>query len=201
MTNTELGKLITDRRNNRLGLICASLPVLMLGLAYASVPLYQMFCQVTGYAGTTQRAAKSSDVILDRTITVLFDANVNGQLPWKFEPVQRSIDVKLGETAMAFYRATNTSAQPVTGRAVYNVAPESAGIHFNKLACFCFTEQTLQAGESVEMPVTFFVDPALADDKDARTIQTIVLSYTFSPFTVLKPSAAAKTPASAAKGT
>jgi cytochrome c oxidase assembly protein subunit 11 len=201
MSTDSTEKLASERRNNRLGWICASLPVLMLGLAYASVPLYQMFCQATGYAGTTQRATKASDVVLDRTITVLFDANVNGQLPWKFEPVQRSIDVKLGETGMAFYRATNTSLQPVSGRAVYNVAPEAAGIHFNKIACFCFTEQTLQPGESVEMPVTFFVDPALAADKDARTIQTIVLSYTFSPFNGVKPSAAVNPAGIAAKGT
>ena len=173
----------------------------MLALAYASVPLYAMFCQVTGYGGTTQRTARASNIVLDRTMTILFDANVNGQLPWKFEPVQRTMDVKLGETAMAFYRATNTSRVPITGRAVYNVSPDSAGSHFSKIACFCFTEQTLQPGETVEMPVTFFVDPALADDKDARNIQTIVLSYTFTPFNAPKPATAAKLVEGEAKGT
>lgn len=190
----------TARKNLRLGLICASLPVVMLGLAYASVPLYAMFCQATGYGGTTQRVAKASNVVLERTVTVLFDGNVNGALPWKFEPVQRTIDVRLGETAMAFYRATNTSDHAVTGRAVYNVAPEAAGIHFSKIACFCFTEQTLQPGETVEMPVTFFVDPALATDKDAQTINTIVLSYTFSLLPD-KPATAAKAAEGAPKGT
>ena len=189
-----------ERRNLRVGVMAGVLPVLMLGLAYASVPLYQMFCQATGYGGTTQRAAKSSDVVLDRTITVLFDGNVHGGLPWTFEPVQRTIDVKLGENAMAFYRATNRSNKPVTGRAVYNVAPEAAGLHFNKIACFCFTEQTLQPGETVEMPVTFFVDPALATDKDAKSIQRIVLSYTFTPVTETKPATAAAT-AATPKGT
>ena len=189
------------RRNKRVAVMCALVPALMLGLAYASVPLYAMFCQATGYGGTTQRAAKASGVVLDRTVTILFDANVSAQLPWKFEPVQRTMDVKLGETAMAFYRATNTSSHAVTGRAVYNVAPEAAGIHFNKIACFCFTQQTLQPGETVEMPVTFFIDPALATDKDARAIQTIVLSYTFSPFADVKPAAAATTESGAAKGT
>lgn len=188
-----------DAKNRRVAIRCASIALGMLGLAFASVPLYAMFCAATGYGGTTQRVTKGSDVVLDRTITVMFDSNVNGQLPWVFEPVQRTIDVKLGETALAFYRATNTSKHAVTGRAVYNVAPESAGIHFNKIACFCFTEQTLQPGESVEMPVTFFVDPGLVNDKDARAIKTIVLSYTFSPFTETKPAAAAKPAEGAAK--
>ena len=191
----------SQRRNIKVATICAALPLLMLGLAYASVPLYRMFCQATGYGGTTQRAAKRSDVILDRTVTILFDANVGGHLPWTFEPVQRRMDVKLGETAMAYYRATNTSAKPVTGRAVYNVAPEAAGIHFSKIACFCFTEQTLQPGESVEMPVSFFVDPALATDQDAKTITTIVLSYTFTPFAQTAPAAAIQPAGGAAKGT
>jgi cytochrome c oxidase assembly protein subunit 11 len=190
-----------QRKNIKVGVLAAALPVLMLGLAYASVPLYQMFCQATGYGGTTQRATKASDVILDRTVSILFDANVGGQLPWTFEPVQRRMDVKLGENALAFYRATNRSDKPVTGRAVYNVAPEAAGIHFSKIACFCFTEQTLQPGESVEMPVSFFVDPALATDKDANTISTIVLSYTFTPFAPAIPATAAKPADGAAKGT
>jgi cytochrome c oxidase assembly protein subunit 11 len=190
-----------DARNLRVALYAGALAVVMLGASYAAVPLYFMFCAATGYGGTTQRVTKSSDVVLDRTVTVLFDANTAGGLPWTFEPVQRTIEVKLGENAMAFYRATNRSDKPVTGRAVYNVAPEAAGIHFNKIACFCFTEQTLQPGESVEMPVTFFVDPALATDKDASTIQRIVLSYTFTPFTPTKPAAAAQLPAAAPKGT
>ena len=189
------------RAMRKTALICASLPVLMLGLAYASVPLYAMFCQATGYGGTTQRVTKASDTILDRKITVLFDGNVNGHLPWTFAPLQRTLDVKLGENAMAFYRATNTSDKPVTGRAVFNVAPEAAGIHFNKLACFCFTEQTLAPGESADMPVTFYVDPALADDRDASRISTIVLSYTFSPVNEPKAAASAKSVEAGAKGT
>lgn len=190
-----------NRANLRVAAFAAALPVLMLGLAYASVPLYQMFCAATGFGGTPQRATKASDTVLDRTVTILFDANVNGHLPWKFEPVQRTLEVKLGATAMAYYRATNTSDKPVTGRAVYNVAPEAAGLFFNKIACFCFTEQTLAPGESVEMPVTFFVDPALAADKDAHTISTIVLSYTFSPFAEQQPAAAAKPSEPQPKGT
>jgi cytochrome c oxidase assembly protein subunit 11 len=192
----------SDRANKRVAVMCASMAAGMVGLAYASVPLYAMFCQATGYNGTTQRATAPSSVVVDRKITVMFDANVNGNLPWTFEPVQRTIEVKLGETAMAFYRATNKSKHAVTGRAVYNVTPETAGIHFNKIACFCFTEQTLQAGESVEMPVTFFVDPALATDTDARAIKTIVLSYTFQQSVAEpKPAAAAKPVEGAPKGT
>ena len=191
-----------ERANTRVAVICASVAVGMIGLAYASVPLYAMFCQATGYNGTTQRASGPSSVVIDRTITVMFDANVNGSLPWTFEPVQRAIDIKLGETGMAFYRATNKSALPITGRAVYNVTPEAAGIYFSKIECFCFTEQTLQPGESVEMPVTFFVDPGLATDSDARAIKTIVLSYTFQQSADSKPAAAAiKPPPGAPKGT
>jgi cytochrome c oxidase assembly protein subunit 11 len=131
---------------------------------------------------------------------VLFDANTGGHLPWTFEPVQRAVTVKLGENAMAFYKATNTSSKPVTGTATFNVDPPAAGIHFNKIACFCFTEQTLQPGESVEMPVSFFVDPALAADPDARAIKVIVLSYTFFPSVDPKPAKAAAA-GPAAKGT
>ena len=189
-------------KNLKVGVLVASLPVVMLGLAYAAVPLYAMFCQATGYGGTTQRVVKASDVVLERTVTVLFDANTGGHMPWIFEPVQRSIDVKLGENAIAYYRATNTSSKTVKGTATFNVDPPAAGIHFNKIACFCFTEQTLEPGQSVEMPVTFYVDPALAADRDARTIQTIVLSYTFFPSVETAAPAAVAVPApSAAKGT
>lgn len=192
---------LADRANKRVAAICGSVALGMIGLAYAAVPLYAMFCQATGYNGTTQRADAPSAVVIDRMITVMFDANVNGSLPWTFEPVQRTIDIKLGETGMAFYRATNHSKKAITGRAVYNVTPEAAGIHFSKIACFCFNEQTLQPGESVEMPVTFFVDPGLATDTDARAIKTIVLSYTFQQSIDTKPAAAVKAAEGGPKGT
>ncbi len=151
----------------------------MIGLAYASVPLYRMFCQVTGFGGTTQRTENASATVLDRTVTVRFDANVARGLPWTFEPITKPLDVKLGETAVATYRATNTSSQPTTGTAAYNVVPDKAGVFFNKLACFCFTEQALAPGQSIDMPVQFFVDPAMASDKDGNRIHEITLSYTF----------------------
>ncbi len=150
-------------------------------LTYAAVPLYQMFCQVTGFGGTTQRADAAPGVVLDRTITVRFDSNVAPGLAWKFEPVQRTIDVKLGQEMLAFYTATNTSDKPVTGTASFNVSPDSAGLHFKKVECFCFTEQTLQPGQSVEMPVSFFVDPEMVADRSAAWISEITLSYTFYP--------------------
>jgi cytochrome c oxidase assembly protein subunit 11 len=149
------------------------------------VPLYQLFCQVTGFAGTTQRATKPSARILDKSITVRFDATVGPGLGWTFEPVERMQTLRIGETGLAHYRATNTSTVAVTGTATYNVTPDQAGIFFNKLACFCFTEQTLQPGESVDMPVSYFVDPAIIDDKTTAKITTITLSYTFYP--VAKP--------------
>ena len=155
----------------------------MLALAYASVPLYQMFCRVTGYAGTTQRATAPSATILDRTITVRFDATVAPGLSWTFEPVERTQTLRIGETGLALYRATNTTGQPLTGTATYNVTPDQAGIFFNKLACFCFTEQTLEPGQSIDMPVSYFVDPAIAADDVARGFNTITLSYTFYPVT------------------
>lgn len=170
-----------QKRNKCTGVLFAVLPIAMVGLAYGSVPLYRMFCQATGYGGTTQRVSNNSKVVLDRSVQILFDGNVGGGLSWAFAPVQRTMDVKLGETAMAFFRATNTSDHRITGTATFNVDPPAAGIHFNKIACFCFTEQTLEPGQSVEMPVTFFVDPAMASDKDASNIGVIVLSYTFFP--------------------
>lgn len=179
----------SDRRKVRVALACASLVAVMTGLSFAAVPLYQMFCQVTGYGGTTQRAIKPSDVMVERPIEVLFDANIRG-LAWTFEPVQRRMTVKLGENALAFYRATNATSGPLTGTAAFNVDPPAAGLHFQKVECFCFKEQTLQPGESIEMPVAFYVDPALATDKDARHIGRIVLSYTFFPSGETKSAAA-----------
>ena len=173
--------MTTDRKNRRTALVAASVAASMLGLAYASVPLYALFCQVTGFGGTTQRADAAPETSSERAITIRFDANTAGSLGWSFNPEQLETKVKLGEQGMAFYRATNTSKKTVTGTAVFNVTPISAGIYFNKIQCFCFTEQTLAPGESVEMPVVFFVDPAIADDADTKLIDTITLSYTFYP--------------------
>lgn len=176
--------LPTDRpsppRNVRTGAVLAGVAAGMLGLAYAAVPLYQLFCQVTGYGGTTQRVDRPSDRVLDRTITVRFDANVNG-LAWRFEPVERTMDVRIGENTLAFYRATNMSDRTLVGTATFNVTPDLAGGFFNKMECFCFKEQRLEPGQSIEMPVSFYVDPSLVDDKDARRLTQITLSYTFFP--------------------
>ena len=167
------------RRHRNVAVTCAFVVVSMVGLSFAAVPLYRLYCQVTGYAGTTQKAEKPSDVVLDRAITMHFDANVAKDLAWRFEPVKRTMDIKIGETVLAFYRATNTSDEPLTGTAVFNVTPEAAGIHFNKIECFCFTEQTLEPGQTVDMPVSFFVDPAIVDDSDANYLSELTLSYTF----------------------
>ena len=167
------------KRHYTVAVTCAFVVLSMIGLSFAAVPLYRLYCQATGFAGTTQKAEKPSDVVLDRTITLHFDANVARDLTWHFEPVQRTIDVKIGENVLAFYRATNTSDRPLTGTAVFNVTPEAAGIHFNKVECFCFTEQRLEPGQSVDMPVSFFVDPAIVDDEDANNLLELTLSYTF----------------------
>jgi cytochrome c oxidase assembly protein subunit 11 len=179
------------QKNHRtVAVLCAGLAMAMIGLAYASVPLYRLFCQVTGYAGTTQRVASASTQVTDKLVTIRFDANVAPGLPWAFEAVSKPMTLKLGETAIATYRATNRATQPTTGTAAYNVVPDQAGSFFNKLACFCFTEQTLAPGQSVEMPVQFFVDPALATDSDGKRIGEITLSYTFFPVTNVKAAAA-----------
>lgn len=174
--------------NRRVGAIMALVAAGMLGMAYAAVPLYQLFCQVTGYGGTTQRVARPSDTVLDRVITVRFDANING-LAWDFAPAVRTMDVRIGENTLAFYRATNRSDRALVGSASFNVSPDIAGSFFNKLECFCFKEQRLEPGETVEMPVSFYVDPALVADKDATKVSQITLSYTFYP--VDKPREAA----------
>jgi cytochrome c oxidase assembly protein subunit 11 len=155
----------------------------MVGLAYASVPLYRIFCQVTGYGGTTMAADAGSDVVLDRTVTIRFDANTARDMPWQFQAQQRRMTLKIGETGLAFYRASNPTAKAVTGTATFNVTPPQAGAYFNKIECFCFTEQTLEPGASADMPVSFFVDPAIVDDPELAGIGTITLSYTFFPAT------------------
>ena len=168
-------------RNRRTAGIAAGVAAAMLGLAYASVPLYSLLCQVTGLGGTVQRAAEAPASPSAQVLTIRFDANTAPSLAWNFHAAQPSMTVKAGEQAMVHYRAANTSGRTLTGTAVFNVTPESAGVYFNKIECFCFTEQTLEPGESADLPVSFFVDPAIADDADTRAIREITLSYTFYP--------------------
>ncbi|SEN36655.1 cytochrome c oxidase assembly protein subunit 11 [Loktanella fryxellensis] len=153
--------------------------VLMTGLAWASVPFYSWFCRVTGFGGATNVASMAPDEILEQTITVRFDASLDRDMPWTFKPAQREMTLRIGESALAFYEAHNPTDRPVTGRASYNVTPYEAGGFFDKIECFCFTEQTLQPGETVMMPVNFFVDPAIVNDRDAKYVHTITLGYTF----------------------
>ena len=153
--------------------------VLMGGLAWAAIPLYNFFCRVTGYGGETNVAEAGSEEILDRTIKVRFDGSKERGMPWEFKPLQQEVELRIGETGMAFYEAYNPTDRPIAGQAAYNVAPYSAGAYFSKIACFCFTEQVLQPGERVEMPVTFFVDPEIVEDPEGKYVNTITLSYTF----------------------
>ena len=168
-------------------------------LGWASVPLYDWFCRVTGYGGTTQQVESASDKVLDRTITVRFDATLGRGMPWTFKPEQNTMDIRIGETGLAFYKAHNPTDKPVTGTASFNVSPPSMGGYFAKIDCFCFVEQTLQPGETVSMPVTFYVDPEMVDDSDTSGVRTITLSYTFFE-TEPEASAGLSTDDQAAKG-
>lgn len=168
--------------NLKTAVIIASVAVLMVGASFAAVPLYRAFCQITGFDGTTQRADKPADAVLARQITVRFDATVGEGLPWTFKPAQVDETLHVGETGLAFYHAVNLTDRPVTGRATFNVQPAKAGIYFKKIECFCFTEQTLKPGESAEMPVTYFIDPKIAEDPNLDDVQTITLAYTFFPW-------------------
>jgi len=171
----------SNRRNSLTALVLVGVVAGMGGLAYASVPLYRLFCQVTGFGGTTQVAERLPDRVLDRVITVRFNADVSSSLAWRFRPAQRSIDVRLGEQGLAFFTARNEADAATTGTATFNVSPEAAGSYFNKVECFCFSEQTLEAGARADMPVTFFIDPEIVNDPEAKNIQEITLSYTFFP--------------------
>lgn len=170
-----------QKSNNRLLLIVTLVVASMVGLAYASVPLYKLFCQVTGFGGTTQVAEQAPDQVLTSAtpLHVRLDANVNPQLNWSFAPVDAEVKLRPGEEVVAVYRATNTGTQPSTGTATFNVTPQKAGPYFMKIECFCFTEQTLQPGESVDMPVRFFLDSEIVSDINTADIDEIVLSYTF----------------------
>lgn len=169
------------RRDIAVALACGAFVGLMVGAAFAAVPLYTWFCRVTGFGGTPQVASVAPGEVLDRKITVRFDANIGRGLPWRFAPEAASVDVKLGEVVTVYYTVTNQAARETSGTAAYNVTPAQTGAYFSKINCFCFTEQRLKAGETREMAVVFFVDPALARDADQNDLNTITLSYTFYP--------------------
>jgi cytochrome c oxidase assembly protein subunit 11 len=186
------GGIAASGSNRRVAVALVAFVAFMTGLSFAAVPLYRMFCAATGFAGTPQRAQSASEKLFPETVTVRFDANVAPGLPWSFTPVQPEIALHVGENTLAFFRAVNRSKESVTGSAVFNVSPDLMGQYFTKIHCFCFTEQTLKPGEAVEMPVSFFIDPAALNDRDAKTVRDMTLSYTF--FKVPKP-----VPASAAE--
>jgi cytochrome c oxidase assembly protein subunit 11 len=193
MTNIQQNvRNMSARKHWRVALPLVLVVAGMTGLSFASVPLYRLFCATTGYGGTTQRVAAPSGAVGEETITVRFDANTSAALKWDFQPEQREITLKVGENSLAFYRAVNRSNTPLTGSATFNVTPEIAGSYFNKVECFCFTEQTLAPGQSADFPVSFFVDPAILADPDAKNLKEITLSYTF--FRVNKDGESASSP-------
>ncbi|BAF88954.1 cytochrome c oxidase assembly protein [Azorhizobium caulinodans] len=177
-----------SRRNGRVVVGCVLFVAAMVGVTYASVPLYRAFCSMTGFGGATRTAEGAATKVLDRKITVRFDGNVAPGLPWDFRPEATSTEVKVGETSMAYYFAASRGRSETYANATYNVMPSTAGAYFVKLQCFCFNEQKLEAGEKVDMPVVFYIDPAIADDPEMDGLTTITLSYTFFP--AAKPAAA-----------
>jgi cytochrome c oxidase assembly protein subunit 11 len=172
---------LTVDRNRRTALIAALCAFAMLGLGYASVPLYRLFCNVTGYGGTTMRATQAAGAVAGKTMEVRFDANHSSSLPWTFKAEAVTQTVTIGARNIAFFTATNLSDKPVTGTATYNVTPTQSGAHFAKIQCFCFNKQTLAPGQTMRMPVIFFVQPAILDDPLAKDVKAITLSYTFYP--------------------
>ncbi|TAY31700.1 cytochrome c oxidase assembly protein [Rhizobium leguminosarum] len=175
------------RNNGAVVMMCLSFVFGMGAMSYAAVPLYRIFCQVTGYNGTTQRVDQVSSVVLDRTMRVTFDANVAPGLQWEFKPVQREVNPKIGETIQVNFTAENRSNETQRGQAVFNVTPGEAGVYFNKVQCFCFTETDLKPGEKLDMPVVFYIDPEIVKAVESRDIHTVTLSYTFYPKEGPKP--------------
>lgn len=169
----------TSALNGRLAAKLIAIVLTMAALSFAAVPFYSWFCKTTGFAGTPLVAKSATGEVLDQTISIRFDANVDPGLPWEFRPVQNQMTIRIGQTALAFFEAYNPTDRTITGSAAYNVAPDVAGAYFSKIQCFCFTEQTLKPHERVQMPVTFFVDPELTRDTDTNQIHEIILSYTF----------------------
>lgn len=177
----------TQRSNRRVAVACLGFFAGMVGMAYAAVPLYDLFCRVTGYGGTTQRVMQYSQTVLDRDIKVRFDANVSSGLPWDFKPVSRDVTIRIGETTQIAYQAKNVFSRPTSGRASFNVTPQRAGAYFMKVECFCFTDTELQPGETMDMPVVFYVDPAIVEVPELKNLGAITLSYTFFPIEDGKP--------------
>ena len=170
---------VNDKAKKKTAAQMVGVVIFMGALAWASVPFYDWFCRVTGFGGVTQVADSGSDVVLSETVKVRFDASLERDMPWEFKPVQREIEIQIGATGLAFYEAYNPTDKPITGTASYNVTPYEAGGFFSKIDCFCFEEQVLMPGERVQMPVTFFVDPEIVEDRDAKYTKVITLSYTF----------------------
>lgn len=185
------GRRVGGPRHGPIALVLALIVAGMVGMSFAAVPLYRIFCQVTGYGGTTQRADKGVEAVLERTITVRFDGNVASGMAWDFHPVQRQMVVKIGETAIAHFQARNLTARTITGTATFNVTPESVGSYFNKIECFCFSEQVLKGGATADLPVTFFIDPAIVEDADVKDVTQVTLAYTFFPSAAKAPKVAA----------
>lgn len=196
MSQTGLSE--AQRRNRKVAVICAAVFVGMVGAAYAAVPLYRAFCQATGFDGTVRRASVAPTKVLDRKLTIRFDANVR-DMPWDFSAAQVSQAVRIGDTGLAFFHVKNNSDRPITGRASYNVVPEQAAAYFHKLECFCFSDQTLQPGQGADFPVVYFVDPQYVDDPETKGGDEITLSYTF--FQIANQPKTTQTAASALGGT
>jgi cytochrome c oxidase assembly protein subunit 11 len=190
----------TRRRDLLIAFTCGGVVATMVGASYAAVPLYSWFCRTTGFAGTTQRANAAPTRTSERTMKIYFDSNVAAGLPWDFEPERRTIDVKLGEVVTIYYKVTNDAARVTTGQAAYNVSPPTTGIYFEKINCFCFTQQTLKPGEKRDMAVVFYVDPKLAKDSEQDGTHVITLSYTFYPVKEPEQPVAASTPPSPVGG-
>jgi cytochrome c oxidase assembly protein subunit 11 len=187
MNDTENAQNTQGRNNGAVVFMCLSFVIGMTAMSYAAVPLYRIFCQMTGYNGTTQRVDQASSVILDRKMRVTFDANVASGLFWDFKPLQREVTPRIGETIQVNFVAENKSNETQRGQAVFNVTPGEAGVYFNKIQCFCFTETDLKPGEKLEMPVVFYIDPDITKAVESKDIHTITLSYTFYPKEGPKP--------------
>jgi len=183
------------KSQNRTALYLVGVVATMASLSFAAVPFYDWFCRVTGFGGATGVAESAPDTILDQTVVIKFDASIERGMPWEFRPAQREMTVRIGENAIAFYEAYNPTDKPVAGTASYNVAPDAAGGYFQKIACFCFTEQVLQPGERVQMPVSFFVDPEMVKDPEGAFVKEITLSYTFYQQPLPEEQAALEVPA------